>query len=45
MISYGVTKAIEAGEINGRQDWQLTDTELLRRVSKKNQLHLIHSLD
>ncbi|MGP8256477.1 MAG: HD domain-containing protein [Methanoregula sp.] len=35
MISYGVTKAIEAGEINGRQDWQLTDTELLWRLSQK----------
>ena len=28
MISHGVSKAIDAGEINGRQDWQLTDTEL-----------------
>jgi hypothetical protein len=35
MISYGVTKAIEAGEIHGRRDWQLTDTELLWKLSLK----------
>jgi len=35
MISYGVSKAIDAGEINGRQDWQLTDTELFWILSQK----------
>ena len=35
MISHGVTKAMKAGEINGRQDWQLTDSELLWKLSQK----------
>lgn len=35
MISHGVSKAIDAGEILGRYDWTLTDTELFWRLSQK----------
>lgn len=36
MISYGVSKAIDAKEINGRHDWSLTDIELIDKLSQKN---------
>jgi HD superfamily phosphohydrolase len=38
MISHGVTNAIESGEISGRRDWQLTDTELLWKLSLKESI-------